>query len=166
MHKLKIQWCGRCSDDLPVTGACGLQNFYVFTISVVIRYVLLSSLTPKGPLLFVYHWYNSFATKNPEEGTSALNRGGLIDKLVAAKPALANCLSNALINQTEEELWQEGCHCFHDFLPLTSQRGTWLGTQILAFKAVSVPARCRAHLALAGWGPAWLGGVICPRRPI
>lgn len=101
MHELKIQWCGNRSDDLPVTGACGLQNFF-FTISIVIRYILLSSLTPKGPLLFVYHWYNSSATKNPEGGTSALNRGGLIDKLVAAKPALANCLSNALINQTEE----------------------------------------------------------------
>lgn len=40
--------------------------------------------------------------KNYRKGFSALNRGGLIDKLVSAKPAFANCLSNALINQTEE----------------------------------------------------------------
>lgn len=167
MHKVKIQWCGSCSDDLPITSGLWFKKTY-FTVRVMICYVLLSSfyVTREGSLLFVFHWYNSSATKNPKEGTGALTRGGLIDKPVAAKPALANCLSNALINQTEEKLWQEGCHCFHDFLPLTSQCETWLCTQTVAFKAVLMPACCRAHLALVGWGPAQLWGMISPRRPI
>lgn len=64
-------------------------------------YFFFFYITYKGLLLLMYHWYNSPATKN-KEGSSAFNRGCLIDKLAAAKPALANCLSNALINQTEE----------------------------------------------------------------
>lgn len=156
-----------------VLKTCGFTNDF-FSSSVVLPACnrQLCSLKIQqnsrfGPTDTILLLYEKKERTNPKEKIfSALNRGGLIDKLVSAKPAFANCLSNALINQTEEQLWREGCQCFHDFLPLTSQCEAWLPTQIMPFKAVLMLVHRRAHLALVGWGLAQLQGMICLQGPI
>lgn len=63
---------------------------------------LLFSNTIERSLVVCVPQIQFFCNGKTKESNSVLNGGCLIDKPVAAKPALANCLSNALINQAEE----------------------------------------------------------------